>query len=187
MGAVKKRSPLIAVGHCVYLNCMDLEMTKQPGTYALILRCRHPQNIRVGKLGSVFLPGGYWIYVGSAFGPGGLRSRLNHHLKPSPRPHWHLDYIKTVMQPVEIWATPDTVKREHAWADALASLRGASRPVTGFGATDCACLSHLIHSIERPRFSTFARRIRKTIASHARIFHFTSLKIATAEEDKLES
>lgn len=64
-----------------------------PGTYALIFHCAAPFCVRIGKLGLVEGPKGYWIYVGNAFGPGGLASRLTHHLKPSHRPHWHLDYL----------------------------------------------------------------------------------------------
>jgi Uri superfamily endonuclease len=137
------------------------------GTYALIYRCATAVEVVVGKLGPVFLPSGYWIYVGSAFGPGGLRSRLTHHLRVSHHPHWHLDYIKSALNPFEIWTTIDAVKREHDWAKAFSSLKGASRPVYGFGASDCACRSHLIHMPRRPRFADFKQRIRAGIPEHS--------------------
>ena len=136
------------------------------GTYALIFSCAAPVEVVVGKLGPVFLPIGFWIYVGSAFGPGGLRSRLTHHLKASHHPHWHLDYIKSTLNPLEIWTTIDAVRREHDWAKAFSSLKGASCPVSGFGASDCACRSHLIHLPRRPRFAGFKQRIRAGIPEH---------------------
>ena len=46
-----------------------------------------------------------WISAG--------KSIVAHHLKPSYRQHWHLDYIKHGLQPIEIWTTTDLVKREH--------------------------------------------------------------------------
>ena len=130
------------------------------GTYALIFRCEAPFQVTVGKLGPVAFTTGHWIYIGSAFGPGGLKSRLKHHLTPSPRPHWHLDYVKHLLIPVEAWFTTDAVKQEHAWATDLSRLKGAHCPVDGFGASDCACLSHLIHLRRRPGFRGFNKRIR---------------------------
>ena len=142
----------------------------QPGTYALIYQCTTPFRAPVGKLGPMAGGAGYWIYVGSAFGPGGLKARLHHHLMPSPRPHWHLDYIKTALQPLEIWATTDIEKREHAWAKIFSELRGSTCPVAGFGATDCTCRSHLIFRIRRPGFSNFHRQVRQQIAGHSPMY-----------------
>ena len=98
-------------------HCKNKETPfKKHGTYALVFRSSAPFQAVAGRLGTVFLSSGYWIYVGSAFGAGGLRSRLSHHLKPSHRPHWHLDPIKSALVPVEIWTTTDPVGREHDWA-----------------------------------------------------------------------
>ncbi|WP_155323688.1 GIY-YIG nuclease family protein [Desulfosarcina ovata] len=143
-----------------------IRLTPAPGTYALLLHCPAPVTVRAGRLGVIDLPAGYWVYVGSAFGPGGLRARLRHHLSPSPRPHWHLDYVKAAMDAVAIWSTTDPVKREHDWATAFATLRGATCPVAGFGASDCACRTHLIHLSRRPGFNGFRRRIRRAIRTH---------------------
>lgn len=145
---------------------------KHRGTYALVFQCPAPLQVVAGKLGSIFLSTGYWIYVGSAFGSGGLRSRLNHHLKPSRRPHWHLDHIKGAMHPVEIWTTTDAVKREHDWAMASSALKGSSRPIANFGATDCACRAHLIHLPRRPRFSCFNKRLGSLIPAHGPVSRF---------------
>ena len=147
-------------------------MSSLHGTYALMFKCSTPFRAVAGKLGPVYLSKGYWIYVGSAFGPGGLRSRLSHHLKPSHRPHWHLDYVKRAMQPIEIWTTTDTVKREHAWAATISALNGASRPIAGFGATDCTCRSHLIHLPRRPGFSHFTIQLRAVVPAQGPLFRF---------------
>lgn len=145
-------------------------MNNLPGTYALIFHCDAPFRVRVGKLGFVEGPRGYWIYVGSAFGPGGLASRLAHHLKPSQRPHWHLDYLKTAFRPVDIWTTTDPVKRECIWARCFSALKGSTCPIAGFGASDCTCLSHLIHRLRKPGFVNFRRNLRRQIANHGPLY-----------------
>ena len=141
----------------------------QPGTYALIYHCPASFRTVVGKRGPIEVAKGYWIYVGSAFGPGGLKARLRHHLKPAQRPHWHLDYIKADLNPLEIWATADDEKREHAWARIVSGLRGSTCPLTGFGATDCTCPSHLIYRARRPGLATFRRQVRAQLPGHGTV------------------
>ena len=58
-----------------------LEIDKRPGTYALILRASTAQTIQIGRLGDLVMQPGYYIYVGSAFGPGGLAARVGRHLR----------------------------------------------------------------------------------------------------------
>jgi len=145
----------------------------RPGTYALILYCASPCCATVGKLGPVFIPRGHWVYVGSAFGPGGVPFRLAHHLRPTRRPHWHLDYIKACMQPVDIWITADPVKREHDWAACMAALPQASQPIAGFGASDCSCYAHLIHCPQRPAFSAFKRIVHDRLGAHGALFRWS--------------
>jgi len=48
----------------------------KPGTYALILSCASNARIQVGRLGTMRLQRGYYVYLGSALGPGGLRARI---------------------------------------------------------------------------------------------------------------
>jgi Uri superfamily endonuclease len=148
-----------------------------PGTYALIYHGPAAAALAAGALGTVQLPAGYWVYVGSAFGPGGLRARLGHHLAPSARPHWHIDYIKGSLDLLEIWSTTDVRKQEHAWAAMLRSYRGASFPVPGFGASDCSCRAHLIHLHRRPGFAGFRKRLRRKVPDHGP-FYRTSWKNA---------
>jgi len=63
----------------------------RPGTYAVLLSSDSDDEISVGRLGDMRLQSGVYLYVGSAFGPGGVRARVNHHLHASSRPHWHID------------------------------------------------------------------------------------------------
>lgn len=156
------------------LRVMEIEhkIGNDQGTYALLFKCTRPFQALAGKLGLINVSAGYWIYVGSAFGPGGLRSRLAHHLKLSQCPHWHLDYIKSALQPMAVWATTDRVKREHTWAAVFCGLKGASRPIAGFGATDCSCRSHLSHHPQQPGFFSFRKTLRRQIPDHGPLFRF---------------
>jgi Uri superfamily endonuclease len=93
---------------------------------------------------------GYYLYVGSAFGPGGLQGRLAHHHKVPASPHWHIDYLRQAAEVVEVWAVEGPEKREHAWAQALCSCPDCSIPLNRFGASDCRCPAHLVYRPERP-------------------------------------
>jgi len=132
----------------------------QAGTYALVLASTKAAPIRVGRLGTLQLEPGFYVYVGSAHGPGGLRARLANHLKPSTRPHWHVDYLRAHANPVEVWYANDRNRWECRWAACLGRMRGASVPLKGFGSSDCQCESHLFFFKSRPSKAAFARRLR---------------------------
>ena len=70
------------------------------------------------------------------------------------------------MSPMGIWTTVDTVKREHDWAGLLADFSEATLPITGFGASDCSCRSHLIRLPHRPSFARFVKSIHNAIPGH---------------------
>jgi Uri superfamily endonuclease len=93
---------------------------------------------------------GFYVYIGSALGPGGVRARLAHHMRPAERPHWHIDYLRFHTTLEEIWFCYDPKSREHDWAIRLAGLPGASMPLAGFGSSDCECESHLLFFEKRP-------------------------------------
>lgn len=125
------------------------------GTYALLLQSTHQQSVVVGRLGILDVSPGYYVYVGSALGPGGLRARTNRHAGTSKKKRWHIDYLLDVARLIEIWYTAGSEKQEHAWAKAIARLPGASVPMSSFGSSDCHCEAHLFHFAKRPSAQTF--------------------------------
>ncbi|MEJ2726917.1 MAG: GIY-YIG nuclease family protein [Deltaproteobacteria bacterium] len=145
-------------------------MKPQPGTYALVMRCSSHQYVAVGKRGRLRLRPGFYVYVGSAFGPGGLKARIAHHMKISKKPHWHMDYLRPALTLKEIWFTYDSSHREHQWAGVLAGSRGATIPFSGFGASDCRCKSHLTFFDSRPSGARFRRRLHAVLNPHGKIF-----------------
>lgn len=138
---------------------------KSKGTYALILRLEHGQVIQVGKLGSFEFPAGYYLYAGSAFGPGGLAGRLGRHITldhaASPS-HWHIDYLRRRAPIVAIWFGQHQTRREHDWAALVGRLPGCSCPAPRFGASDCRCCAHLFHFVRPPDAGRFS-----ALLSHA--------------------
>jgi len=145
-------------------------MQAKPGTYALVMGCFSDQRVEIGKLGRLHLRTGFYVYVGSAFGPGGLKARIAHHLKISERPHWHIDYLRPALDLTEIWFTHDYRHREHQWAGALAGLSGTTIPISGFGASDCRCNSHLFFFNSPPSGTGFRRRVHASLNPHGKIF-----------------
>jgi Uri superfamily endonuclease len=123
---------------------LTTKMTEiQKDSYILVLYLNRKTEIRVGKLGLLTFPRGYYVYTGSALGPGGLSARLRHHLYRTARPHWHIDYLRRFALLKEVWISNGPERLEHAWAKALQRLEGASIPAPGFGSSDCKCPTHL--------------------------------------------
>jgi Uri superfamily endonuclease len=143
-----------------------------PGTYILVCQARQAGFVPAGGLGRLSVPQGYFLYVGSALGPGGLRARLAHHMRPVLKPHWHIDYLRTVAHLRQIWFCYGQERREHDWAGVLHQLRGASIPFPGFGSSDCGCASHLFFFEKCPTQSAFAAALREAGHHPTRIDRF---------------
>ena len=134
-----------------------METVNAKGTYVLVLFLRKGVRLKVGKLGSFDFKRGYYAYVGSAFGPGGLASRLKHHRSISARPHWHIDYLRRTATLMDIWVSSKPDRCEHAWAEKLAALEAGRCPVKGFGSSDCGCYSHLVYFERKPSHQMISR------------------------------
>ena len=138
----------------------------QPGTYALVLRLDHLVSVRIGRLGNLRLARGFYVYLGSALGPGGLRARVAHHQRAAQRPHWHIDYLRAHTQLERIWFSYDARRREHQWAGVLPRVVRTAKALVGFGASDCTCASHLYFLRHRPSLPRFLRGLRALDPTH---------------------
>lgn len=125
------------------------------GAYIVWLKPEKLTQIEVGKLGTMALQPGYYAYVGSAMGPGGVRARLQHHLRIAARPRWHIDYLRAACQVCRLWYVVTDAKVERQWAAALASLPGATVALSGFGASDHPGATHLFHFQAVPSLAAF--------------------------------
>jgi Uri superfamily endonuclease len=122
------------------------------GSYILVLQLEQAvDDLPIGKLGRFNFPAGYYLYVGSAFGPGGLEARLRHHERRTKnRPHWHIDYLRAHANLYEIWVVSSESRLERQWCAALAAVPDLSTPAPGFGASDTGCCSHLFYLLRPP-------------------------------------
>ena len=127
---------------------MDKHLAQIPataGTYILLFETISSTDVQIGRLGPLSLETGIYAYIGSAFGPGGIRARINHHLHSRANPHWHLDYLRQMLIPKEAWFVEGHRQSEHRWAESMASNSSVCIPLAGFGASDCACRSHFFN------------------------------------------
>jgi Uri superfamily endonuclease len=120
------------------------------GIYCLVFLSRGC-TVRIGALGDISFPAGWYIYVGSALGSGGLK-RLDRHIALSvahdKRPKWHIDYLLTSpdfsLEYAVRAATPCRLECE-----LTRGIGGTGE--TGFGCSDCSCTTHLLFRATDPR------------------------------------
>lgn len=128
------------------------------GTYALLIQLESGKEITVGRLGTFFLRAGYYLYVGSALGSGGLPARLARHRRSDKRPRWHVDYLLEYGRLLEIWNAVGEERLECLWATGAGEMAEAV-PVPGFGSSDCRCLAHLSYFAAKPDYREFALKV----------------------------
>lgn len=123
------------------------------GTYALILSLKKETPIAVGKLETCSFPPGYYLYAGSALG--GLHPRVRRHIEGGKKLHWHVDYLRSRADVVEVWYLVSDVRLECDWYRAAACLPQARMVIAGFGSSGCNCDSHLVHFSSKPSLEAF--------------------------------
>jgi Uri superfamily endonuclease len=136
------------------------------------MRLEKRRRIRIGRFGEFFFEPGRYVYVGSAFGPGGLKRRTDRHRRLEKRQHWHIDFLREIAPIHEIWFSHGSRDAEHDWARILAQMEGARVPVAGFGSQDCrsGCPSHLICFAHLPAIAVFRSNLRSWTSSHVPVY-----------------
>ncbi|MFB6204565.1 MAG: DUF123 domain-containing protein [Candidatus Nanohaloarchaea archaeon] len=108
--------------------------------YAVFLELEQGREITIGALGRKKFSPGTYIYVGSAMNS--VERRLERHYSRTENRHWHIDYFSEEAEAFDHFILPETSEHECVLADIFSRF---ARPVDGFGASDCACGSHLFH------------------------------------------
>ena len=124
----------------------------EKGVYCLIFRTRNC-ILDAGSLKKIGFSKGYYIYVGSALGSGGLK-RLKRHvllsLDKNKKPRWHVDYL-SVSQEFELISVVYAITDKPIECELAGKLKSVfNNSIQGFGAGDCSCSSHLFYSKKRP-------------------------------------
>jgi Uri superfamily endonuclease len=138
-----------------------------PGTYALVIALDHSHTIEIGRRGRFYFPAGFYLYLGSALGAGGLAARIERHRRANKRLHWHIDYVLRHAAIVEVWFTEDARRHECEWAQAARLMPGARLIVARLGASDCQCPAHLIACMARPQRRDLARLVGSPVSRWA--------------------
>lgn len=116
----------------------------EKGTYLFFFRLRKPLTVKTRGGKVFFLKEGYYVYIGSAFGGGGIEKRVGRHLKREKPKRWHLDFVTTSEVFEFLSYVPFYGKRIECNLAGLFENNGELfEPVKGFGCTDCSCKSHL--------------------------------------------
>lgn len=138
-----------------------LALPNSKGTYVLIVSVGETKPLVIGRLGEFTIIPGYYAYVGSAFGPGGIRARVRHHIEAGHEPHWHIDYLLGLATPVEVWYVISDRKLEKDWAEMLHASRRFRSPIPRFGSSDYhrSRTTHLFYAKRRPSFRWFEEKV----------------------------
>ncbi|MBY9001934.1 MAG: GIY-YIG nuclease family protein [Candidatus Heimdallarchaeota archaeon] len=113
------------------------------GTYLLYIQVSEILLITI-KERKIPIEEGYYLYVGSAYGSGGLASRLHRHLRKKKKNHWHIDKIttstKTSINGILVLAEQ---KVECTLSKILSGIENVIA-IKEFGNSDCKknCMSH---------------------------------------------
>ena len=120
------------------------EVPRTKGAYALLIRLGKAVRLERPRHAKGTIAPGWYVYAGSAHGPGGIHARVARHFRADKRVHWHVDRL-TAHKAATIWASPAPGGHE---CDLVArfSASGAFVPAcTGFGSSDCRrCETHLL-------------------------------------------
>ena len=120
-------------------------MESKKGIYALIISIQ--QTICFPFKSQCYcLEPGIYVYIGSAHGPGGVKGRVERHLRHEKKIKWHIDNI-TISPDAKIAGIvyASTENPECILTPKLEKL-GFTHPIPGFGSSDCkrGCRSHLL-------------------------------------------
>lgn len=113
------------------------------GAYALVLKLNSPLKLDIAKFSGETLKSGWYVYLGSARGSGGLRARLNRHFQKTKTLHWHIDRLTVAADTHHALAVADG--NECNLLLALLDRPELEVALPGFGSSDCRqCPSHLL-------------------------------------------
>ena len=145
------------------------DVPRRPGVYMLLLEVTRDVTVNVGSLGTLRFEKGFYIYVGSARGPGGLRARLARHVKGPSRIRWHVDYLtsRSDVRVVAVAVSETTLDAEEALSSEMLKRECIKPQIKGFGSSDKRSATHLL---------TCTCDLEKCIKTTLEVFRSSTLK-----------
>ena len=112
------------------------------GVYILKIKFEKEKNIKIGALGEKTFAPGYYFYTGTA--QRNLEARIKRHYSSDKNFHWHIDYFlaEAELEKDFVFKLPGAGE---CFLAQILKENGGKTPVSGFGASDCSCGSHLIY------------------------------------------
>jgi len=139
------------------------------GTYTLLLACKRPFKLRIGKLGLTKVEKGYYLYTGSALGTGAvsLEQRIARHRRRDKRVKWHVDYLTVHREitVVNVICTEISERLECRINEQIMSNLNGEPIIRRAGASDCKCSGHLL-SVRLLDSKTILIRLKQIYAMH---------------------
>ena len=141
------------------------------GTYTLLLACKRPFKLRIGKLGLTKVERGHYLYTGSALGTGAvsLEQRIARHRKRNKHVKWHVDYLTVhhEITVVNVICTEINERLECQINQQIMSNLNGEPIIRRAGASDCKCSAHLL-SVRLLDSKTIMRRLKQIYAMHGK-------------------
>ena len=140
------------------------------GTYTLILACKTPLKVVIGKLGRTELDKGIYLYTGSALGKGAvsLEKRVARHRRRCKRVIWHVDYLTVHLEirVVNVVCVGVNKRLECQVNQQILSKLNGKPVISRAGASDCKCSAHLL-SLKQQDAKTVIARLKKIYGTYA--------------------
>ena len=124
--------------------------SRDRGSYIIVLKLSRKRRLKIGALGEILFPKGYYLYVGSAMK--NLEKRIRRHQLRRKNRFWHIDDLRESAEFCAAFPIRASVPLECSVAEAVGKI--ADWTVPGFGASDCRCASHLFGMAADPRQRT---------------------------------
>jgi len=148
-----------------HFSSLNLHTSDAGGTYVLFIEVAKDATLEIGSLGGIKFNKGFYIYIGSAFGPGGLVKRVERHFRNEKKLFWHIDYLLNSSS-IEIAAVAWTVKQqklECLISQEIDKLSDLVTTINHFGSSDCKCTGHL-KMIKTKTIGDFYKAVLSVIA-----------------------
>lgn len=121
---------------------------KMGGLYLLVIYLNRDKRMRIGALGHLRFPSGYYIYTGRALN--NLEGRLQRHRRKKKRLRWHIDYFLRFSKIIKTRTFSAEKLSECELNRMIAELAGARMISKRFGSSDCPCPTHLWYFEQLP-------------------------------------
>lgn len=129
-------------------------LTPKPGSYLVYINIPNEFLGTIGALGSIILPPGDYIYLGSARGPGGITKRVARHCRAEIKTFWHVEHL-TKAEQIKGTGVCENIS-ECTLTSIFLTWPEFQVAIPRFGSTDCKqCKGHLLvfHPADRSNVS----------------------------------